>query len=67
MLHCVLVGTLAHVVHTRVADREALLHDVVHEVHPEGHLLMVVTRSEGEGHLAVPGVHHVFVPFCEVV
>lgn len=28
---------------------------------------MIVTRSKGEGHLAVPGVHHVFVPLGEVV
>lgn len=48
MLHCVLIGTLAHVVHPRVADGEALLHYVIHEVNPEGHLLMVVTWSKGE-------------------
>ena len=28
---------------------------------------MIVTWSEGEGHLAVSGVHHVFVPLGEVV
>lgn len=67
VLHRVLVRTLAHVMHTSVPDGEALLHDVVHEVNPEGHLLMVVTWSKGEGHLAVSGVHHVFVPLGEVV
>lgn len=34
MLHCVLIGTLTHVMHTCVADGEALLHYVVHEVNP---------------------------------
>jgi len=67
VLHRVLVGALAHVMHARVADGEALFHDVVHELNPEGHLLVVVARSEGERHLAVPGVHHVFVPLGEVV
>lgn len=67
MLHCVLIGPLAHVMHACVSDSEALLRDVVHEVNPEGHLLVVVTRSKSEGHLAVSGVHHVLVPLGEVV
>lgn len=53
--------------HTCVPDGEALFHNVVHEMHPQGHLLVIVTWSKGEGHLAVSGVHHVFVPLGEVV
>lgn len=67
MLYRVLIGPLAHVVHTRVTDGEALFHDVVHEMNSQGHLLMIVTWPEGERHLAVSGVHHVFVPLGEVV
>lgn len=67
MLHRVLVRTLAHVMHTRVPNGETLFHYIVHEVNPQGHLLMIVTWSKGERHLAVSGVHHVFVPLGEVV
>lgn len=67
MLHCVLVCTFAHVMDASVTDGETLFHDVVQQVDPQRHLLMVVARSEGERHLAVSGVHHVFVPLCEVV
>lgn len=67
MLHCVFIGTLAHVVDPGVPDGEALLGDVLHEVHSQRHFLVVITRPKGEGHLAVPGVHHVLVPLGEVV
>lgn len=39
--------------------------DEVEEVDTQADLLLVVTWPEGEGHLVISGVHHVFVPFCE--
>ena len=66
VLHCVLVGPLAHVMNACVADGEALLHDVIHEVHPQVDLLVIVARPKRKGHLAVSGVHHVFAPLCKV-
>lgn len=67
MLHSVLVVPLTHVVHTCISDAKAVFADVLYKVNPQGHLLMVIARSEGEGHLKVPGVHHVLVPLGEVV
>lgn len=67
MLHCVFIGTLTHVMDSGVPDREALLCDVLHEMDSERHFLVVIAWPKGEGHLAVPGVHHVLIPLGEVV
>lgn len=67
MLHCVLVGPLAHVMNSGIPDREALLCDVLHEVDSERHFLVVIAWPKSEGNLAVPGVHHMLIPLCEVV
>lgn len=67
MLHCVFVGTLAHMMNSGIPDREALLCDVLHQMDSERHFLVVVTRPESEGNLAVPGVHHMLIPLGEVV
>ena len=66
VLHRVLVRPLAHVMNACVAYGEALLHDVVHEVHPQVHLLVIITRPKRKRHLALSGVHHVFTPLCEI-
>uniref|UniRef100_A0A8D2ZPZ7 Uncharacterized protein n=1 Tax=Scophthalmus maximus TaxID=52904 RepID=A0A8D2ZPZ7_SCOMX len=39
--------------------------DEVEQVDTQADFLLVVTWSEGEGHLVVSGVHHVLVPLCE--
>lgn len=67
VLNRVLIGPLAHVMHPRVADCEALLCNVLHQVDPERDFLVIIAWSKGEGDLAVSGVHHVLVPLGEVV
>lgn len=67
MFYRVLIGAFTHVMHPCVANREALLGDVLHQMHPKGNLLVVVTWSKGKGHLKVSGVHHVFIPSGEIV
>lgn len=67
MFYRILIGAFTHVMHPRVANSEALLGDVLYQMHPKGNLLVVVTWSKGKGHLKVSGVHHVFIPSGEVV
>uniref|UniRef100_A0A146RXV4 Uncharacterized protein n=1 Tax=Fundulus heteroclitus TaxID=8078 RepID=A0A146RXV4_FUNHE len=62
MLHRVLIGSFAHVQNPRVSDCETCFGDEFEEVDTQADLLLVVARSEREGHLIVSGVHHVFVP-----
>lgn len=67
MFYRVLIGAFTHVMNSRVANSEALLGDVLHQMHAKGHLLVVVTWSKGKGHLKVSGVHHMFIPPGEAV
>lgn len=67
MLHRVLIVSFAHVMNPSVTYRETSFGDKLEQVGPQTDFLLVVTWSEGEGHLVVSAVQHVLVPLGEAV